>query len=296
MEILQLKYFLEVAKYESITRAAESLHISQPSLSQLIGRLEKELEIKLFERQPKKVVLTSKGRKFYDMAFSTIQNVEQIKKELNREGLQGTIVIGSYMPISVLLPCIHAFARENPDVCFTFLSVDSSLPVLPENLDALLLYSHSNAMNFNKRMIIGNVEVRVVVPAGRSEDELERLQIDDLIEEDFISLLQNGRYEGFYSNFCHRGQLPNVRYLTNSHTYKRELLEEGLGVGFSNRLITDEFKKTGKYDVIDGGKMNGHFNPDICLAWRGDGYLSSAATALKEFTEKWFGLSEISPP
>ena len=291
MEILQLKYFLEVAKCESITRAAEALHVSQPSLSQTIGRLEKELDTKLFERRSRKLILTSKGRKFYDTAYSAVHNLERAKENLSRDGLQGNIVIGSYMPISILLPCIHEFARQNPDVRFTFLSVVNSFSVMPENLDALLLYGHSNAMNFNERMTIGNVEATMVVPAGRTPEELEQLQIDDLAEEDFVSLLQNDHYEEFYYNFYHRGQIPNIRYLTNSRTYKEEILEEGLGVGFSNHLLTDNFRKTGKYDLIDRRQVKGLYDPDICLAWRGDIYLSPAAMALKEFSKTWFGIS-----
>ena len=51
MELLQLQYFAEVARLESFTKAAQSLHISQPALSQTVKRLENELGVKLFERK-----------------------------------------------------------------------------------------------------------------------------------------------------------------------------------------------------------------------------------------------------
>ncbi|MBP3311967.1 MAG: LysR family transcriptional regulator [Butyricicoccus sp.] len=56
MELLRLRYFEYVAKYESITKAAEELHISQPSLSNSIIRLEKEFGAPLFERKNRKCV------------------------------------------------------------------------------------------------------------------------------------------------------------------------------------------------------------------------------------------------
>ncbi len=78
--------------------------------------------------------------------------------------------------------------------------------------------------------------------------------------------------------------------MTNSRSYKRELLEQGLGVGFSNTILTDEFRDTGRYEIIEGKNVEGLYDPDICLAWRGDIYLSPAAKALKEFTKTWFGV------
>ena len=63
MEIRVLKYFLSVAKEESITKAADQMHITQPTLSRQIMDLEEELGVKLFNRggRNKKVTLTNEG-------------------------------------------------------------------------------------------------------------------------------------------------------------------------------------------------------------------------------------------
>ena len=62
MDIQKLRYFHTTAQLEHITRSAEILHISQPSLTQAIRSLEKELGVELFEREGRKVVLTDAGR------------------------------------------------------------------------------------------------------------------------------------------------------------------------------------------------------------------------------------------
>ena len=61
MEVRELRYFLAVAREENITRAAESLHISQPSLSKQLMEMEKKLGKKLLIRGKRKVTLTEEG-------------------------------------------------------------------------------------------------------------------------------------------------------------------------------------------------------------------------------------------
>lgn len=58
MELYQLKYFLYAAKYENISKAAKALRVSQPSISRAVVALEKELQVELFERQGKRIILT----------------------------------------------------------------------------------------------------------------------------------------------------------------------------------------------------------------------------------------------
>ena len=64
MELLQLRYFQKVAEYESITKASHYFMIPQPSMSQTISRLEKELGAKLFDRRKGKLFLNEQGQNF----------------------------------------------------------------------------------------------------------------------------------------------------------------------------------------------------------------------------------------
>ena len=59
MELLQLEYFYAVAQNQHMTRTAEQLHIAQPSLTQSIRRLEKELGVPLFYRSGRNIALTT---------------------------------------------------------------------------------------------------------------------------------------------------------------------------------------------------------------------------------------------
>lgn len=64
MELYQLKYFLYAAKYENISKGGPGAPVSQPSISRAVVALEKELQVELFERQGKRIILTRAGLTF----------------------------------------------------------------------------------------------------------------------------------------------------------------------------------------------------------------------------------------
>ena len=76
MEITQLKYFFALAQTQHVTRTAEQLHISQPSLTQSIHRLEKELNVKLFKNSGRNIILTECGKYLQ-------RKIEPVLKALN---------------------------------------------------------------------------------------------------------------------------------------------------------------------------------------------------------------------
>ncbi|MCI8273917.1 MAG: LysR family transcriptional regulator [Clostridia bacterium] len=98
MEIRLLKYFLAVAREENITAAAESLHITQPTLSKQLMELEDELGKKLFIRGKRKITLTEDGIILRKRAGEIINLVEKTQSELSsldEETISGDIYIGA---------------------------------------------------------------------------------------------------------------------------------------------------------------------------------------------------------
>lgn len=82
MELLQLRYFQTVAQYEHMTKAANALYISQPSLSATIAKLEEELGAQLFSRQGRSIVLNKYGRVFLRHVNAVFQQLDDAKAEL----------------------------------------------------------------------------------------------------------------------------------------------------------------------------------------------------------------------
>lgn len=100
MELRLLRYFLAVAREGNITRAAEDLHITQPTLSRQLAQLEEELGCTLFRRGGRKLELTQEGMLLRRRAEEMLQLEERIQRELTgtaRE-LSGVVTIGSGSP------------------------------------------------------------------------------------------------------------------------------------------------------------------------------------------------------
>ena len=90
MEIRTLRYFLAVAREENMTRAAERLHVSQPTLSKALKALEDELGKKLFHRRSFSIALTEEGALLRDRAEDLITMADKIEKEfLSLDDLTG---------------------------------------------------------------------------------------------------------------------------------------------------------------------------------------------------------------
>ena len=127
METRLLRYFLAVAREENITRAAESLHISQPSLSKQLMELEQELGKQLLIRGKRKITLTEEGILLRKRADEILTLIEKTERELNADTMQisGEVSIGGSPTVSVL-NAAAAVHREYPDIQFQFYSSDAT--------------------------------------------------------------------------------------------------------------------------------------------------------------------------
>lgn len=122
MELRTLKAFLVVAREENITRAANLLHLTQPSLSRQIMQLESELGVKLFHRSKHGIILTEEGRLLKRRAQEITELTDKAEKELSKreEIISGEIAIGcgETQNVEDLTRLMAAFQEEYPEVLF----------------------------------------------------------------------------------------------------------------------------------------------------------------------------------
>ena len=127
MDIRVLKYFVAVAKEKNITRAAESLHIAQPSLSKQLIELENELGKQLLIRGKRKIDLTDDGVLLLKRAEEIITLFDKTQQELSRDRqtINGKISIGGMMTKDIIT-ATSALHKKYKDVTFDFYSGDAT--------------------------------------------------------------------------------------------------------------------------------------------------------------------------
>lgn len=141
MELRELKYFLAVAREESISKAAETLYVTQPNLSRQMQNLEKEIGQKLFIRGTRKITLTEAGQLLRRRAEEILELYNQTEAELKTPitDIGGDIYIGggeSYV-MGLIAKAAHDVQREYPKVKYHLFSGDSA--TISERLDKGLI-------------------------------------------------------------------------------------------------------------------------------------------------------------
>src|SRR5271168_123607 len=172
MEMHQLRYVVAVARTRNFSRAAEQCHVSQPSLSQQIQKLEDELGERLFDRMKREAKLTSHGEAFLHRALRILEEVDAAKREATdaKSLLRGMVTIG-------VLPTIAPYLL--PDVMATFIEKFPGVEiVVQEDTTARLV------------KLALNCEIDFAL-ASRPIHE-ERLKVQELFSEELLVALPPG--------------------------------------------------------------------------------------------------------
>lgn len=125
MELRVLRYFLAVAREQSITGAAESLHVTQPTLSKQLMDLEDELGKKLFIRGNRKITLTEDGTYLRKRAQEIIDLIDKTESEFNSsdDTITGDVYIGvpETKSMQIIMKVITKLQLEYPRNPFSFI-------------------------------------------------------------------------------------------------------------------------------------------------------------------------------
>lgn len=129
MELRVLRYFLMVAREENITKAAQLLHVTQPTLSRQLMQLEAELGVRLFHRCRHNIVLTDEGMLLKRRAQELVSLADKTKRDFSRAGdaVAGEIAIGSgeLHSVQFLAGLLASFRKRYPLIQYEFYSGNS---------------------------------------------------------------------------------------------------------------------------------------------------------------------------
>ena len=210
MELHQLKYFIAVVETGSFSKAAKRCFVAQPSLSQQIIKLEKEIGSKLFDRLGKKVVLTESGNALLPGAKRIIKESKELKFRLTEEvpGKTSTLTVGIIPTIApYILPAVlKSFKKDKTDAFIKIrenltdrlidmlinFEIDIAIMSLPIN-NELLEYNEL----FEERLVLA-------VPYKHKFSKLKKVKLKNLDDIPFIALDEEHCLGEQVKNFCYQ--------------------------------------------------------------------------------------------
>lgn len=195
MELRQLRYFVSVAEHGHVTRAAEALHVAQPSVSQALRQLERELGVTLFERSRQGMTLTAAGHQLLPEAHEALRHarrVEDLARQLAR-GHTGMLRVG-YAPAlddGLVTRAVLKLRAERPEVVVTIHEVGFTnvTEILRRGEVDVVLYSPpADEPGTTAGPVVHRSERRLALPCGHRLCNRTNLVLDDLAGETLPSL------------------------------------------------------------------------------------------------------------
>jgi len=237
MEMHQLRYVVAVSRAGNFSRAAEQCHVSQPSLSQQILKLEEELGERLFDRMKRAAKLTPHGEAFLPRAVKILEEVDAARREaLDAHSLlRGRLIIGVLPTIApYLLPAVLvSFAEKFPGV---------EIVAHEDTTAQLLKLAQAYEIDFalvsrpiqDQRMEVKDLfseELQLALPPGHPLTRKRTVRLADLEKEPFIVMKEGHCLGDQVLNFCDRRDLkPTINFRSAQLETIQALVRSGVGI------------------------------------------------------------------
>lgn len=229
MELLQLRYFIETAKFSNVTRAAEAMHVAQPAVSQAIKRLENELGVELFKRKGRRIMLNDAGRILVKEIEPLLAALDTLPKKLQKAaGIeQHTIKVNVLSASRLVTNIIIAYKELHPEVHFIFIQDAES-----QDWDVRFTTEVSPSDKINSEEIL-NEEIFLAVPKKWLNISSESIALNDMADAPFIAFSEGTPFEVLCNSFCQSAGInPEVIFRSDNPSSVRDLIGAGLGVAF----------------------------------------------------------------
>src|SRR5581483_3531007 len=290
MNLQNLRVFLKVAEFEHITRASEELGLSQPAVTKTISSLEHEVQLKLVERQGRRIVLTHAGRVLQEYAYKIFALEREMEEALGtlRNGDVGEVTLAANTTAGVYLlpPVVARFLARFPQV----------------RLNIAILNSHEiieGTLNWSLDFGLVEGDVAKLPPLLKvqpfAHDELilvvapdHRWSKQDIVQPDMLAdaeLLLREPGSGIREVIENRLQLHGVRVrplltLPNIEAIK-QMVMSGVGAAIISALTVQRELANGSLVRVPLFDLDLH--PQLSLIMREDKQLSQAAQAFCSF-------------
>lgn len=237
MELRHIRYFIVLAEELNFSRAAEQLHIAQPSLSRQIKDLEDKVGAQLFYRTKRRVELTNAGKVFLNKAYHILDDIEQacISTRLSSTGQEGELRIGFNGAVQDIIPTLKAYQKKFPQVGLILKQLNSAEQVKTLNekkidIGVISIPIHDDKI---KTFPIVKIPFKVALPENHPLVHKDVLHINDLANEKFIITQKSTGplfYDAFMGFFHQTDFTPNITIQANDMHTVMALVAANMGI------------------------------------------------------------------
>lgn len=287
MDIRQLEYFHAAAIFNSLTKAAQHLYVSQPTLSVAIQKLEHEIGIVLFDRSQKQFVLTTEGKIFFENIADILSRLQDTIGEMNeyKQLQKGHIKIGIPPMIgSFIFPKVLAEFKQKYPYLQLNIFEDASFGLRQSLEKGELDVGIVNLMtpsNLLATRPLARQNFLVCLPKNHRLAKKKKIELGQLKYEQFILFKEGAYNRTLIIQECHKHDFaPHVLLSTDQIETIKSLVTDGMGISFLIEAIALKSKEFVSLPLSEPLYI------DFGIAWNEKKYLSNAARTFIDFVAK----------
>jgi DNA-binding transcriptional LysR family regulator len=289
MDIRALRYFVAVVDQQSFSRAAEQLHVTQPTVSKMVQQLEQSLELTLLERVGKRFTLTDAGKVVLQRGRALLAMHEEMGVELQdlQQLRRGDLRLGvTQQAHAPLAPLLAAYHQRHPQIELKLFEggsqgIEADLRSGVLEMGTLLDYPSNQHVwqEFDSFPLVRS-PVYLLAPRDSAWRGRKRVALRELADCSFIFYGEGFALNEIVGDACLRaGFTPRITSRSGQWEFMASLVRLGVGITLLPKVFCDTLE-AGQFTVVRLEQPALDWN--LMLAWRRGGHLSFAARAWLE--------------
>ncbi|MFC0015017.1 MULTISPECIES: LysR family transcriptional regulator [Allobacillus] len=292
MDTRQLRYYVALIEAGTYTKAAEQLHISQPSLSATIKKLEESVGLTLINRGSRSLHMTHEGKILYEEARRFLQHFQHVTDEMERLKQQGPLEISIGLIESTIFfvpEILKQFKQEYEEAKVSLMETLSLSDVERAlyNFDIHLAITNQNIFqNDIETLPIYEEKLVTLIPSGHRLANKRTIQLHDLENESFIVCKEGFQTrQDILNAFNRAGVQPNIQFEIERFETSCSLVEKGLGI----TVVPENYVTYSKHtNLVVKSLAEDNISRTVYLAYVNNRYMPPIVKRFIEMIETYF--------
>lgn len=228
-----MEYFCVIAECENLTKAAQRLHVSQPSLSRSLHALEDELGTTLFDRVGRNIVLNNAGRIARERIVAVLNSTDAVKRDIEEFIHDKNLTVNIYSPVPMgdNEDVTISFKRKYPDIRIRIGQWHSPSEALRKIQPDITFFASSLVHKEPNYLMLGEEDIMVAVSHKNPLASRDSVALAELSDMPYVSVLPSALYDITHHMCLEAGFTPNV--VVEAQDYNRVLSYVAEDFGFT---------------------------------------------------------------